>query len=241
MSVVVHCHHSPVFRKDGRCTARCTIVILHTWHIFDGIEIAPEIRDYHIAHHFGVALCHCRRGHPQLRRDLLALKAVNEQHTQDHGILAVTPVICPAKFLYRVAELLGEAVAGHVKTQIRALHPLFKTHVAALFLLLPELVKNQIAETVDHPCQEAHGRTSVFQLAEIVSIELEVIFVGERKEVHTGLADQTVTPVENTVGNLAVVVEVLAHYITVAPAEALDDIICRKVSGFFCGRWCHWF
>lgn len=121
-----------------------------------------------------------------------------------------------------VAEVLGKIVVGYIKTKVRFLHSFLETLDLFFLVIGLEAVKQDKAEAISHPCLETHGRLAVFELTEVVLVELKIILVGNAVEVESRFPFQIVMLIIDMVGNSACGIEVVAGDLWVTATQSFD-------------------
>ena len=178
-------------------------------------------------HHLLATLGDGRMGYAQLGGYVLAFESLYIEHLQDDAVLAVSAIIEIADVFYRLIKIMLKLVVGHVKLHLAAFLPCLKTLEAMLLYHFLQFIQQQESEAIHHPGLERHARLPVFQRLEVVFAEIEIIFVGQREEVHARLVLQVVSLIVDAISHPAVSVVILPYDSGIGILEALQNLIIR--------------
>ena len=171
-----------------------------------------EIGFDHLVHQAAVALGDGRGRDAQVEGHLLGLVARHEDAVEDALGIAVLGELRANDFVDHIAHALlvvvgGDGIPGSLATDA---HGEVQAIDVELVGLLLETVEDNVAEAAYHPVAQARLWRAVGERSPVVHLQREVVFVGQRVEVHAGNPRHLVLLIIDMVGHLAGVVEEVA-------------------------------
>ena len=157
-----------------------------------------------------------------LRGNLLGLESVNKQHNEYRSRFSVKAQTV-ADFHNQLVEVQPQVLAGIERLQV------FLEGQGAVFPLIPfQSVEHNKPEAVDHPRAERHLGRAVLERFPVVLHQVDGILVGQRHEVEILFLAELVFLVEQMIGGVTVLIEVLTDDAAVSSSESRYDFLVAE-------------
>ena len=161
----------------------------------------------------------------QVEGHLLGLVARHEDAVEDALGIAVLGEVRADDFVDHIAHALLVVVGGDgiPRSLATDAHGEVQAVNVELVGLLLEAVEDDVAEAANHPVAQARLWRAVGERSPVVHLQREVVFVGQRVEVHTRNPRHLVLLIIDMVGHLAGVVEEVARDALVVLHEPFEQ------------------